>query len=204
MSRDPLEDLVRLLARLPGVGKKSGARLAYFILDAPPKYAADLAQAIVTVRDEIKPCPVCQNPSPQSPCRICDGRDRDRGLIMVVESPQDLDAVEKTGKFRGLYHVLGGVLSPLAGIGPDKLKVAELLGRARQEEVREIILATNPCAEGDATAAYLESALRQDGPHLTVSHLARGVPMGSELKYLDPRSLELAVTGRRSGNPDGR
>lgn len=192
-----MEDLIRLLARLPGVGKKSGSRLAYHILDAPAKYAEDLAAAIITVRNEIKPCPVCCNPSPSSPCRICDDPDRDRATVMVVESPPDLDAVEQTGKFRGLYHVLGGTLSPLAGIGPEKLRVSELLARVRTGEVKEIILATNPSAEGDATAAHLEEVLHQTAPELSVTRLARGVPVGSELKYLDPLSLELAVSGRR-------
>ncbi|HUT52514.1 MAG TPA: recombination mediator RecR [bacterium] len=197
MRDDPVEKLARLLARLPGIGEKSGARLAHYIWRAPGRYADELALAVREVRERVQACPVCGKPSVAAPCEICSDPDRDHGVIMVVEEPQDLAAIEKTGAFTGTYHVLMGTLSPLAGRGPDDLNIASLIERARDEKVREIILATNPSAEGDATAAFIEESLAAIGRDLNVSRLARGIPTGSQIKYLDPLSLEQAIKDRR-------
>ena len=202
MSTGPFDNLIKLLARLPGIGEKTGARLAYFLWSAPGRYAEDLAQAILAVRDQIKPCPQCGLPSAVSPCEICADPERDPAVIMVVEDPQDLAALEKTKAFRGVYHVLGGTLSPLSGRGPEALRIQELLARLGPGRAREVILATNPSAEGDATAAYLEETLGGLRPELAVTRLARGVPVNSELRYLDPLSLTQALAGRRSQKPD--
>ena len=197
MKDDPLSTLGRLLSRLPGIGPKSGLRLAHYLWRAPDRYAIELAAAIAAVKDQVKPCPVCGAPDVVSPCAICADEARDRSVIMVVEEAQDLAALEKTGVFTGRYHVLGGTLSPLAGRGPDALNIASLLERARAPELKEIILATNPSAEGDATAAYLEQELAVLRADLPVSRLARGLPTGAQLKYLDPESIQHAVRGRK-------
>ena len=194
---DPIKTLVRLLARLPGIGEKTGARLAYFIWRSREGYAEDLARAIQEARERVRACPECGKPTTGETCGICSDQDRDRGLIMVVEEPQDLEAIEDTGAFQGLYHVLGGTLSPLAGLGPEKLNIGLLLSRVAKGGVREVILAANPSAEGDATAAFLEEALAVAAEHgLTVNRLARGIPIGSQIRYMDPMSLKHAVSGR--------
>lgn len=197
MSRE-IDALKKLLARLPGLGEKSGARLAYYIWSANGKYSEDLAKAILEVRERVKPCPVCGNPSTESPCPICADEDRDHSTVMVVEGPQDLAAIEAIGSFKGVYHVLGGTLSPLAGRTPDDLNIQGLMERAGRPETTEVVLATNPSSEGDATAGYLEEELAALGrADLKVTRLARGMTMGSEIKYLDPMSLEEALKGRR-------
>ncbi len=195
--RSELETLKRLLSRLPGLGEKSGARLAYFLWRAPQGFSEDLARAILEVREKVKECPVCGYPSTQSPCEICNDPERDRSVIMVVEEPQDLDTIEASGSYRGLYHVLGGTLSPLAGSGPEDLFIASLLERTKSDEVMEVILATNPTAEGDATAGFLVEELAKARPDLCVTILGRGIAAGSEIKFLDPQSLACALKGRR-------
>lgn len=197
MSADPLEKLARLLARLPGIGEKTGSRLAHFIWRSQGRYAEDLARAVIEARERVKACPVCGNPDVSAPCVICADSDRDHGAIMVVEEPQDLQAIEKTGAYNGVYHVLGGTLSPAAGRGPDDLNMETLFRRAAEDRVSEVILATNPSAEGDATAAFIEEAMARLDREVTVSRLARGLPIGSRIKYMDPLSLEHAVRKRQ-------
>jgi len=197
MRDDPIERLVKLLARLPGIGEKTGARLAYFLWRSPGRYAEELAQAVLEVKERVKPCPLCGKPSTVQPCEICADAERDRGVVMVVEEPQDLEALERTGAFHGVYHVLGGALSPLAGRGVDDLNIRGLMDRVQEGGAREVILATNPSAEGDATAGFLEETLAQGNQELVISRLARGIPTGSQIKYLDPLSLEHAVKERR-------
>ncbi len=197
MSDDPLARLTKLFARLPGIGEKSGARLAYYVWRSSDRYARELAEALVAVKDEVRACQACGAPDVVDPCAICADEDRDRATVMVVEGPQDLTTIEKTGVYRGLYHVLGGTLSPVAGRGPDKLNLASLFARIDEAGVKEIILATNPSVEGDATASYLEQELAGRSVELSVSRLARGMPIGSEIKYLDPASLGHAVKDRK-------
>jgi len=191
-----LETLKKLLARLPGMGDKSGARLAYFLWRAPAGYSEDLARAILEVREKVRACPDCGNPSSLSPCEVCADTSRDRTIIMVVEEPQDMAAVEAAGSYKGLYHVLGATLSPLAGRGPEDLNMERLLERVAGDMVKEVIVATNTTAEGDATAAWLAERLAEARPDLRVSRLARGMTVSSEIKYLDPLSIEHALKGR--------
>lgn len=208
---EPIQRLARLLARLPGIGEKSGARLAYYIWLRDESYARDLAGAIVDVKELVHACKFCGRPDEQNPCSICSDPDRDRSRIMVMEGPQDLETLERAGVYKGLYHVLGGTLSPLAGKGPDSLNLESLYRRLREGAARpaggpedgtetarpaEVILATNPSAEGDATAAFLERELAGMFPDLEVTRLARGIPTGSEIKYLDPGSIGHAIQGR--------
>jgi recombination protein RecR len=194
---DPIDKLAKLLSRLPGIGEKSGARLAHYIWRSSPRYAEDLAQAVREVKEKISACPVCGKPSVIAPCEICSDPERDKNVIMVVEEPQDLDAIVKTRVFQGVFHVLGGALSPLAGRGPDDVNMERLIERAGSPGVREIILATNPSAEGDATASYIEEAVSALGKDVSVSRLARGLPTGSQIKYIDPLSLEHAIKDRK-------
>lgn len=198
MNRGPLANLVRQLARLPGLGEKSGTRLAHFIWNSPGRFAEDLAQAILEVREQVKPCPECGAPSAVSPCEICGDPERAHDQIMVVETGQDVEALEKSGAFRGVYHLLNGTISPLAGRGPEHLRIQELMARLAAGTVREIILATNPSVEGDATASFLEETIAGAAPALAVTRLARGIPVGAELRYLDPLSLTQAVKDRKT------
>ena len=197
MRDDPLGNLVKLLARLPGIGEKSGTRLAHYILNSPERYADELARSITEVKERIKKCSVCGYPSVNDPCFICDDEDRDRQTVLVVELPQDLEAIEKTGAYKGLYHVLGGTISPLAGRGPEDLLISVLINRIENKDVREVILGTNPSVEGDATASYLENLITGSGADVTITRPARGIPMGSEIKYLDAQSLTQALQCRR-------
>lgn len=197
VSQDPIDRLKKLLAALPGMGAKSGTRMAYHLIQAPGKFSEDLANAILEAREKIKPCPECGAPSPSSPCPICADTERDHSLVMVLESPLDLETIEKTRAYSGVYHLLNGNLSPLAGRGPESLRIRELIDRVKNGQVNEVILATNPSSEGDATAAYLEELLEQSEPKPKITRLARGLPSGSEIRYLDPRSLDLAVKGRK-------
>jgi len=192
---DPLAALIQQLARLPGVGEKTAARLAFHILRAPPSYAEELARAILELRQRLRQCSVCFQLTETDPCSICADDRRDGALLCVVASPQDLMAIERTGAFRGRYHVLHGVLSPLDGIGPDELRIQPLLGRLGAGEVREVILATSPNVEGDATALYLARLIKPLG--IRVSRIASGVPIGGELEYADGVTLNRALEGRR-------
>ncbi|MBI5059548.1 recombination protein RecR [candidate division KSB1 bacterium] len=189
-----LERLVDQIAKLPGLGRKSAARLALFILRQPETDAHALAQAILDVKARIRLCQQCSNFTEDELCAICSDHKRDAGLICVVETPGDVLRLEKLGAYRGLYHVLGGALSPLDGVGPDSLRIAELYERLRSGQVREVILATNANTDGDATALYLTRELKALG--LMVSRIARGVPVGSEIEQVDEVTLASALEGR--------
>jgi recombination protein RecR len=195
----PIARLVQQLGKLPGIGEKTAARLAFHILRGPAEDAAALAAAIVDVRQRIRLCSACCDLTESDPCAICRDERRDAGLVCVVAYPQDLLAVERAGGYRGRYHVLHGVLSPLDAVGPDDLRVAELLrrcgGSPSDPAIREVILATSPSVEGEATAVYLSKLLRPLGVRTT--RIATGVPMGGELEYADQLTLSRAIDGRR-------
>ena len=192
---DPIARLVKELAKLPGIGEKSAQRLAFHILKAGPAYAGDLAAAISGVVRDVRLCSTCQTLTDQDPCAICRSPDRDPRLLCVVEGVPDLLAVERTHEFRGRYHVLHGALSPLDGVGPGDLKIRELLVRLEREPAEEIVIATNPDVEGEATALYLTKLLKPIG--LRVTRIAQGVPMGGDLEYADQVTLARALAGRR-------
>jgi recombination protein RecR len=190
----PVTRLIEEFHKLPGVGPKSAQRLTYYLLRMPAAEARALAQAILEVKERITFCSVCQNVTDTNPCRICASDRRDRAVICVVEEPLDILALERSGSYRGLYHVLHGAISPMDGIGPEELKIDELLARLRSDEVTEVILATNPNLEGEATAMYLTRLLRPLGRRLT--RLARGLPVGGDLEYADDVTLSRALEGR--------
>ena len=187
--------LIEALERLPGIGPKTAQRLAFHLLKQPAANVRDLAEALVDVKTRVVYCSVCFNVTDLDPCRICGDPGRDAEVLCVVEEPNDLMAMERTGEYRGRYHVLLGALSPLDGIGPDEIKVRELLARVEANHIREIILATNPNVEGDATALYLSKLLRPLG--LRVTRIARGLPVGGDLEYADEVTLSRALEGRR-------
>ena len=189
-----LDRLVELIAKLPGLGRKSAARLALHILLRPEEEARDLSQAILDVKTKIQLCRTCSNFTEEEYCSLCRDQRRDHGLICVVETPGDVMRLERTASYRGLYHVLGGALSPLEGIGPEDLRIPQLLERLGDGNVREVILATNPTADGDATALYLARELKQRG--VTASRIARGVPIGAELEHVDEVTLASAMESR--------
>jgi len=192
---DPLARLVQQLAKLPGIGEKTALRLAFHILRSPEGYAEELARAIVELKQRLRPCSGCCQLTDQDPCAICGDPRREPSLLCVVSQPQDLMAIEKTGSYRGRYHVLHGVLSPLDGVGPDDLRIKELLPRLTGGEVQELILATSPSVEGDATALYLARLAKPLG--VRVSRIASGVPIGGDLEYADGVTLHRALDGRR-------
>lgn len=187
--------LVAELAKFPGVGTKTATRLAFFLLRQPDAEASALATAIVDLKRNTRFCSVCFHITEQDPCTLCADPARDASLLCVVEDPQAVLAVERSRSFRGRYHVLHGALSPLDGIGPDELKIAPLLERLRQGEIREVLVATNFTVEGDATALYLARLIHPLG--IRVTRLAYGIPMGSELEYVDEATVHRAVEGRR-------
>ena len=194
---EPLQNLIDAFSRLPGIGPKTASRLAFFLLNAPENLTHDLAQALLALKSETISCPVCFNVTGagRSECEVCADQERDAGLICVVEEPLDVLALERTGGFEGRYHVLRGVLSPIEGIGPDDLKIRELIARVRQGGIREVLIATNPSMEGDATAMYLQQQLAPSG--VRVTRLARGLPVGGDLEYADQSTLLRALTGRQ-------
>jgi len=196
MSRpDPLAKLVEQLQRLPGIGAKSAQRLAFHVLKTPREEVERLADAMREVKERVTYCSTCSNITDADPCFFCTSDTRDRRVICVVEEPENVTAVEKTRDFRGLYHVLMGALSPLHGVGPDDLKIKELLQRAARDGVEEVILATNPNVEGEATAIYLAKLLKPLG--VRVTRIAMGVPVGSDLEYADEFTMHKAMEGRR-------
>lgn len=187
--------LIRELNKLPGVGPKSAQRLAYHVVRLPEEEARALSQAIVDVKDRVLFCSICQNLTDTEPCAICDDPRRERSQICVLEEPLDVLALERTGCYRGLYHVLHGVISPMNGVGPEDLRLKELAGRLEKDQVSEVIIATNPTLEGEATAMYIR---RHVVPQATrVTHLARGLPVGGDLEYADELTLSRAFQGRR-------
>ncbi|GAA1265472.1 recombination mediator RecR [Saccharothrix xinjiangensis] len=196
MYEGPVQDLIDELGRLPGVGPKSAQRIAFHLLAAEPADIGRLQDALQKVKDGVVFCDVCGNVSAETTCRICRDPRRDLTLICVVEEPKDVLAVERTREFKGRYHVLGGALDPLSGVGPDQLRIKQLLTRIGTD-VNEIIIATDPNTEGEATATYLVRMLR-DFPGLTVTRLASGLPMGGDLEFADELTLGRALSGRRS------
>ncbi len=192
---DPIARLVRELARLPGIGEKTAQRLAFHVLEAGPEQARALAEAVVGVVRDVRCCSTCQTLTERDPCPICLDPSRDGRIICVVEGVPDLLAVERTREFRGRYHVLHGALSPLDGVGPGDLKIRELLLRLEREPAEEVLVATNPNVEGEATALYLQKLLKPLG--LRVTRIAQGVPMGGDLEYADQATLARALAGRR-------
>jgi len=191
-----IELLVGELSKLPGVGEKTARRFAFHILNSPESYARDLASAVVAVRERTKLCNVCCNVTEADPCTLCSSDHRDHAVLCVVERPTDVLAVERTGEFRGVYHVLHGVISPLDGIGPDDIKVRELVTRLQSgSSVEEVIVATNPSVNGEATATYLQRLLQPLG--VVVSRIAQGIPIGSDIEFTDKVTLGRALSGRR-------
>ena len=190
----PVEKLIEQFERLPGIGYKTAQRLAFFVLDLPEDQAAEFAQAILDAKQTVHTCKVCQNLTDGEICSICSDPMRDKGLICVVTDPKDVVALERTREYKGLYHVLHGVISPLNGIGPDQLRIKELLQRLADEDIREVIMATNPDTEGEATAMYLSRLLKPFG--VAVTRLAYGVPVGGHLEYADEVTLTRALEGR--------
>lgn len=190
-----LATLIERLKRLPGVGEKTAQRLAFFILKIPREEVERLARALVEVKERIHHCSVCYALTDEDPCTICRSPDRDRSLICVVEEPNDQMAIERTGEFKGSYHVLMGALSPLDGVGPQDIKIAELVERIQGGGIKEVILATNPNMEGEATALYLAKHLRPLG--VKVTRIARGLPVGGDLEYADEMTLARSLEGRR-------
>ncbi len=184
------------LAKLPGIGRKTAQRLTFHLLKEPPEVAGRLAEAIRRVRDQVQACGTCGNLSDTDPCAICADPRRDAGLLCVVEEPGDLSAIERAGQFRGRYHVLGGRLSPLEGVGPESLQIDRLVARVSNGAgVREVIVATNPSMEGEVTATYLQQVLRASG--VKVTRIARGLAVGSELEYADGVTIAQALAARR-------
>ena len=191
----PLARLIQELNRLPGIGPKSAQRLAYHIIRLPTQEAYDLSEAIQSVKQKIVFCEECQNLTDKSPCMICSNPQRQRNLICAVEDPLDVLALEKTRCYNGLYHVLHGVISPMNGIGPDQIKLKELFSRLSSNDITELIIATNPTLEGEATSMYISRYLGTTNVRLT--HLARGIPIGGSLEYSDPLTLSRAFQGRQ-------
>lgn len=190
----PLNELINQFARLPGIGKKTAQRLAYSILEQPPERAHQFAEALINAREQIHFCNRCQGLTDQEICGICSDEARDRSVICVVEEPRDITAFERTREFKGVYHVLHGVISPLDGIGPDELRIKELMARLSDGVVKELIMATNPTVEGEATASYLSRLVKPMG--IKVTRLAYGIPVGGDLEYADEFTLARALEGR--------
>jgi len=191
---ESVEQLVEQFAQLPGIGRKTAHRLALYVLKMGRDDVVTLAKALVNVKDKVRYCSICSNITESDPCAICSSAKRDRSTICVVEEPNDVLAIERTNEYRGLYHVLGGALSPLDGIGPDDLRIKELLQRTGGQEISEIILALNPNVEGEATTLYLSKLLKPLGAKIT--RIARGLPVGSDLEYADEATLSRALEGR--------
>lgn len=190
----PLQRLVEQFERLPGIGSKTAQRLAYFVLNLPKEQADEFAKAITEAHEKIKYCEVCCNFSDQDKCPVCRSSRRDKSVICVVETPRDAIALEKTGEYNGTYHILHGSISPLDGRGPDQLKIKELLSRLNDDTVKEVIMATNPTVEGEATAMYLSRLLHPMG--IKITRLAYGIPIGGDIEYADEVTLARALEGR--------
>jgi recombination protein RecR len=196
----PVQRLVTELSKLPGIGNRTAQRLAFHILRGTDEDAIALADALREVKERIVLCEVCFNLADEPRCRVCVDERRDRSLICVVEEPSDVIPMERTHEYHGLYHVLGGALSPIDGIDPEDLRIAELFARVANSDitVREVVLATNPTTTGEATALHIAQGLRERSPHLTVSRLASGLPVGADLEYADEVTLGKAFSGRRA------
>jgi len=195
VSTDPLERCIQQLARFPGIGQRTATRLAYWLVRQEPHVAAEIASAIEALPQEIRRCSICCTLTSTDPCARCSDPRRDAGLICVVEQPQDIASIEATGEYRGRYHVLMGSISPLDGIGPDELRIRELLSRVEGGAIREVLVATDPDVEGDTTALYLASLLKP--LRVRVTRLAHGIAVGTELEYADKGSVARAIENRR-------
>ena len=193
----PLASLIEAFSKLPGVGPKSAQRLTYYLLHVPQIQLDEFAKAVGRLKKDTILCSVCKNVSETDPCPICSDISRDRSQILVVEQPLDILAFEKTGKFKGLYHVLHGAINPLDNIGPEEIFIKDLLDRARDRDLSEIIIATNPTMEGNATAMYIKKQLTVNSQQLTVTRLGMGIPTGADLEYADETTLTQALEGRR-------
>lgn len=192
---NPIDRLIHALGKLPGIGQKSATRLAFHILRVSTEQVRELAEALISVKSTMRLCSECLTFTPDDPCPICRDPRRDRGAICVVEKPADLLAIEQTGVYRGTYHILHGTLSPLEGVGPDDLKIGELLARLKRALAHEVIVATNPTVEGEATATYLAGLIKPLGVRMT--RIASGIPLGGEVEYTSPQTLALALQSRR-------
>lgn len=192
---EPMGRLIAELRRLPGIGPRTAQRLAFHILDLPREEAERLVSAIAEAREKVKHCSICGNLATEDPCVLCDSPSRDHSLICVVQDPRDVVAMEKTHEYKGLYHVLGGVISPMEGIGPNELRVKELIKRLQDGTVREVVLATDLNAEGEVTATYLARLIKPLG--IKTTRLAHGLPVGGDLEYADEVTLAKALEGRR-------
>ncbi|MEY2693679.1 MAG: hypothetical protein RL142_27 [Actinomycetota bacterium] len=193
-----VQELIDELGRLPGVGPKSAQRIAFHLLQTEDDLPQRLARVLIEVKEKVRFCDICGNVSEQDRCNICRDERRDKSSICVVEESKDVQAIERTREFRGLYHVLGGAISPIQGIGPEQLRIKELMTRLSNTEIKEVILATNPNLEGEATATYLVRMLSSLG--ISVTRLASGLPVGGDLEYADEVTLGRAFSGRRSAN----
>ena len=191
----PILRLIDELGKLPGIGPKTAQRLAFHILKAPRADVLNLAETLIEARDKIRRCSICSNLTDEDPCAICSDPSRNRGIICVVEDPKDVMVMERTGEYNGVYHVLGGAISPMEGVGPEDLRLKELVDRVKKQGIEEVIIATNPDVEGEATAMYVARILSPFG--VKVTRLARGVPVGGDLEYTDEATLARALLGRR-------
>lgn len=192
---EPIIRLVQELSRLPGVGEKTATRLAIYILNSSNGYAETLAKSLLDIKQNIKTCSICFNLADTNPCSICSNTERDNKIICIVENINDLAAIEKAGSYKGVYHILHGVISPLKGKGPDDIMVSELLKRVGCGDIKEVIIATNPTVDGEATALYVTKVLKPLG--IKITRLAIGIPMGSDIEYIDSATLGIAIDGRR-------
>jgi len=191
-----LDDMIESLSRLPGVGKKSASRIAHYLLKSDRSVCERLAHDMTTMHDRIHPCKICGSYTEDETCPVCASPGRDRTLLCIVEQPQDVQTIEAVHEFNGLFHVLGGVIAPLEGIGPDQLRLSELIARIQEGEIREVILATNPTVEGDTTALYIQRILKN--LNVCVTRLASGLPVGGDLEYADRLTLARSFRGRCS------
>ncbi|SHH78147.1 MULTISPECIES: recombination mediator RecR [Sporanaerobacter] len=191
----PIANLIEELSKLPGVGRKTAQRLAFYILEMEPLEAEKLAYSITSAKEKIKYCSICCNLTDEDPCYICRNKKRDTSTICVVQGPKDVVAMEKTKEYTGLYHVLHGAISPMDNIGPDQIRIKELLKRIQNGEVKEVILATNPTVEGEATAMYISKLLKPMG--IKTTRIAHGIPVGGDLEYYDEVTLSKAMENRR-------
>ncbi len=191
----PVAKLIEEFSKLPGIGRKTAQRLAFHILNTDEEDAVNLAEAIVDAKRKTKYCSICSNITDIDPCYICNSHKRDKSIICVVEDPRDVAAMERTKEFSGLYHVLHGAISPMEGIGPEDIKIKELLSRLQGDEVKEIIMATNPNIEGEATSMYISKLVKPMG--IMVTRIAHGIPVGSDLEYADEITISKALEGRR-------
>ncbi|MBR5518802.1 MAG: recombination protein RecR [Clostridia bacterium] len=191
----PLEILVEQFAKLPGIGKKTATRLAFHVLNSSKEDAQAFAKAIINAKEQVKLCKICQNITDAQTCALCESPKRDNSVICVTESPKDVISIEKTNEYHGLYHVLHGAISPMDNIGPNDIKIPELLERLKDDTVKEVIMATNPTIEGEATAMYIAKLIKPFG--IKVTRIAHGIPVGGDLEYADEITLTRAMEGRR-------